>query len=461
MPDGVQAITAHPTEGDLVLLPLIASAWLAQSLGQARAMLRADYWQGSESDIEAAQKNADDYIEMLMGATVPPIEFRLNECELEFRFTNGDWTSLGNVCGADGAQGIQGEQGEQGLQGIQGVQGEQGYQGIQGVQGIQGEAGADGAAGNVVSLTPVTTNNPSTDYNAVRCSIAVGVGQWLVDKFNDTLDTIEAASDTISAVDAIMVIFPPAYIFGDGVLDLVNELVEAGVNVIRALLDTDAIELIKHKLYCAIPQGQGVLDSDGWADFITAMGSGFEAPLGASMLSYLNNFDEQALIRRATLYSYENPDAICAEWTDCTTPEPWEHTFAFVYDAQGWVVRDAGEGVYASGTWQAVEIANTKRCVIQYTFPASIHLTGYEATYQYTRGNAGTRQNLLRNPVSGTTIKDFGSSTTSGFVVVSGTCDENLVKLEVNVWTSSAASVKGSYDLATLKISGDGYNPFE
>lgn len=178
--------------------------------------------------------------------------------------------------------------------------------------------------------------NPDTPtYEDRACNIAIGLINWLMEKYNDNIDAVEAAADTVSAMDAVIAIFPPAYLVADYVLDAINEIVEAGASAARAWETTDRREAMSEWLYCEMTE-TGELSPEIWADFLTAMQDeefGAMVPGGLAMLAYLTMFEVDAVIARARIESYSEGNCVAF---NCG--EGWTHTFDFktTQSLDGW-----------------------------------------------------------------------------------------------------------------------------
>jgi len=178
-------------------------------------------------------------------------------------------------------------------------------------------------------------NPDAPTFEDRACAIAVGLIVWMMDKYNDTLDIIEAAADTVSAMDAIMSIFPPAYIIADQILDAINEAIEAGVNIARAYETVERREAMSEYLYCAMID-TGEMTDVIWADFIAAFDNGDFGDLtpgGLAMQAYIKSFEVEAIKARSRIESYGEANCVAFDCGD-----GWTQIWDFIADQslQGW-----------------------------------------------------------------------------------------------------------------------------
>lgn len=234
----------------------------------------------------------------------------VDECSFTFGIPEGE-------PGPQGEEGPQGPQGEEGPQGDTGAQGPAGPQGATGAQGPQGEPGNDGTIQNV-------TYNPDHSVADNACAIAWGLTNWLFEKYQDTIDVAEAGLDLPSAIDAVFVLFPPAYIVIDQIDDAINEIVEFGVNAARAWDTVERREDLAEKIFCSmrykIPMQFGEDTDEDIQDWITDQGEPANAPFNL----FYNMLKFDALRERAGIESYG--DGNCVAFDDCDIP-PLRVTF--------------------------------------------------------------------------------------------------------------------------------------
>lgn len=102
---------------------------------------------------------------------------------------------------------------------------------------------------------------------ARSCSIAQGMVEWFMEKYQDSLDQLEATENSAVAADFILAIFPPLYLAWDAVSDAVDEWYEAGISVARALDTVEWREEMTEKLYCLLINDDNIFTEGVWNDF--------------------------------------------------------------------------------------------------------------------------------------------------------------------------------------------------
>lgn len=191
-------------------------------------------------------------------------------------------------------------------------------------------------------------NPDSPTFEARSCAIAVGLITWIMDKLGDSLDLIEASTDTVGAMDSILAIFPPAYLVVDALLDMIVEVVEATVAQVAAYDTVERREAYAEWLYCRMAS-TGELSAEIWNDFKQAVLDeelGAMTPAGLATYAYLTTFETDAILARARIESYG--DQNCAAF-DCDT---WTHVFDFRTGLHGWVIDGAvGVNNVVPGHW--------------------------------------------------------------------------------------------------------------
>lgn len=274
--------------------------WLAAFWGQMTALADVFMWEGTEAErdeivavwagvLSSARQNFD------MGDCELTLEFRSVGGRIEYRpYATAGWIDIGVACPCP-------------------------------------------------AIIPAPEYNPDiVDPAELACNVAVGIIEWLMQKYNDTLDQITAASTTAGAFDAIFLIFPPAYLIADIVLDAIQEVINATVSVARAYDTVERREDMQEWLYCMMI-GTGEMTSEIWSDFKQAFIDdefGGDSPGRAAMYLYLQSFEEDAILARARIESYGSGNCVAFS---CNT---WSHTFDFTLGSQlDWVIE---QGVFAS-----------------------------------------------------------------------------------------------------------------
>ena len=417
-------------------------AWfINQIMGYASTIQKDAFWTGSESEIAAAAGDVERNVAFLgegINCLPDTIEFQLNGCNLEWRLSPAySWIDLGNVCGP------QGEQGEQGIQGVQGVQG------IQGIQGVQGEVGPQGQPGDSNLLEPVAIDSSQTDA-AIRCAIAEGLTEWIFERFNDTLDAIEASADLVSAIDTILVIFPPAYLIADSITDTINEIVEAGINALRAWDTVGKREDTAQLLYCRMTDAAPYLTESQWNAFVSEIQSNLADPDGA-FEDFCGTLDWQGVYQRASIESYNTGN--CAQFDPCATEWCWE--WDLTSSANGFTNAVGYQVTWETGQgFKGADTNNLDRVFITKAFGLSADLTRIEFDISNNPAASlavwicqGTNQincSFISTDFQGTTIsKD-----------VNGT----YTQLALGAETSPQTDFWGY--ITAVRVYGEGTNPF-
>lgn len=138
------------------------------------------------------------------------------------------------------------------------------------------------------------------DTGAARsCNIATNLVEYIMEKYQDSLDAAEAAVDTVAAADAILAIFPPAYLAWDATTDAVNEFFEATINIARALDTVGLREDMKEFLYCQLIANSHVMNEGIWDNFKNEF-----ALIGDSIFLYLGAFKYGGIENQAAKASY-------------------------------------------------------------------------------------------------------------------------------------------------------------
>jgi len=202
------------------------------------------------------------------------------------------------------------------------------------------------------------------------CNIASGLTGWFFDRAGDALDTVEAIADSIGAADAIFGIFPPLYLIVDVTYDMVNEFLEAGVNLIRASDTQGQRETTICAIYSFLVETGSVDDSNvaGLRDAIHDSLSGNSEFL--AWWAYLLAFTDSGLVHRSMLYQSVGGSVNCGllcGLTGCST-----------FSASGvenWTIL---QGTFvASGCTNAPGVKNTPPGAfeIKFTLPAGVTLS--------------------------------------------------------------------------------------
>lgn len=221
------------------------------------------------------------------------------------------------------------------------------------VGGLWTNANGDGGDTTVINnienindiLYPDPPSNTSISNVQKACNVATGIVEYVLARFDDSLDLIDATFDAIAAADSILLLFPPLYIIGDQVTDLVNEIIEASTSAIRAAMTVQLTE----DIICYL---QNAIDSDGrlteanYADAIDSINDAITANDNFGLLVSLKTMfaaiSKEAFISRGNLYQAENSVCPCG---DCFINPDMQIPFS-LEDAR-WVLH---EGTYDPNT---------------------------------------------------------------------------------------------------------------
>lgn len=350
------------------------------------------------------------------------------------------------------------------------------------------------AIGEACPCEPVT---PSPQYNQNTgtfdqraCNIAVGLVDWIMEKFNDAIDQIEADADIIVSFDAIFAAMMPVYLGADALLDAINEVVEAGVNAARAFDTETHRDEMKRFLYCEM-YSTGEMTSQVWTDFLSWAES--EYNVGGIAIGWLcwdywaKAFSVESIIARSRIVSYEESDCI-----EFSCGYDWEHVLDFEGEQDKLIFTDRGpytSSIVAGGLQAGVYLNtaatpdfSTRRVdgfiSIDYEDISSRIHTGI---FYYTNGAKGNGNSVapipfvtLRLWTSGNTQVGSETSGNVGISLPDGTQQAELPgataigagnKLYMAIAFTELSSntgqpVTGSGILQKLVIRGNGKNPF-
>lgn len=458
--------------------------FVEQVLGLASNLTDDILWTGTTSDIAAAVGNAQDQIYALMQEVEPMAgiqDVRISNAGLLEKKIDDTWYPAGDVDTIDSviAETLGSAEDatatlEDGVLTIgipHGAAGSTGAAGSNGENGLDGEDGQDGAAGNIANLVPQTDFNTDQTLDEFRCNIAAPLGQWLVDKYNDVLDQVDAYTDLAFAFDAVLVVFIPAYVVVDQIHDAISEAIEATTEAIRAWLDTDKIEEIKQSIFCAMNSKE--FTADTWESIKVAIeAAGIGAPADLAFLAYLNMLEGTAIARRTSIYSNEMSDeALCEVWAGIC-PEEWEHRFEFNGDLEGWVdvhtefisVTDGStytqesDGIASAdcqlsgiGYWRLIG-------AIEFTFDSPVVLTEVEVRYTADLADEPFLQVQLNRSIYRNDTPSAGEHSFHA----SGAADVETVTVAASVDSdpSGYGGLSGYMKVLWITVKGTGVNPF-
>lgn len=268
---------------------------------------------------------------------------------------------------------------------------------------------------------------PDTGITAAAraCNMASGLENWLFDKFEEVLVAVEATSDVIAAADSIFAVFPPVYLVADQSTDVVDEVVEATTNTLRAQYTTSIRDAITCAIYLLLkPTGTLQLAQvpglkQAIEDATTTV------PLKTAMIEFLELIEDAAFPHRATLYQSVGSAIDC----ELLCPPTWQVTFDFTIDDynEDWLLRTGDNyGEYVPGVgWRSVLTGTTQRTLQLHAVPAA-DITEIEwKLSEWTPGLAVC--SLLNN---------LNEWTGGQALLQTGTLDTNT-----NIWSGGGSSV--------------------
>lgn len=414
----------EPLERTCIRIELPAEqAYFDAFFAQLNAMTDPDFWQGSEVDRQTAATLWAGVIETAVqnfeaGDCTLPLEFRVVGGQVEYRADPGaGWTAIGEACPCP---------------------------------------------------SPITQPAYNPDNNTAEllsCAIATGMVTWLFNKYGDTIDEIVATGNQIAAYDSILLIFPPAYLIADIILDSINEIISVGASVALAADTTELREAITEYLYCEmLVNGDGEMTDEIWNDFKTELANGtFGSGLGMAAIDlYMRSFESAAIQARSRIESYGSGNCVAFACNE------FEHTFDFTVDgSQGWVIEqgtfsaqfnshfiDLGSG---GGISRYREILQIKR---EWTGTRQItRVTAYGAITGVP-GSLGSNERRLRG-VSGVSqlFEYFTGANPDWNWTVSSTSlvDELNIRLQVAKGTSFSGC---DITITKVVVEGIGSDPF-
>lgn len=206
--------------------------WVSHILGVLTALDQPDTWTGTEPEIRDARQQVNEIMVALMAFCEDCfIEFRVEDCDLQYRTeVDGEWTSLGDVCGATGAPGADG------VDGTNGVDGENGVDGTDGIDGVDGAPGADGSDCDCEEFNhvPTPTNPEGSSNDQTSCNIAAGISEYLRDKEIFALSEATTAVGIVTAVMGVVASIIAAVVTGGLAAPAIIAAVTVFINVLLA-----------------------------------------------------------------------------------------------------------------------------------------------------------------------------------------------------------------------------------
>jgi hypothetical protein len=338
-----------PDEGDVVIV-VINEYWWSVLFGFADAALERRFWSVTDEQFDSEIRPA--VLTMLgISSSTPEESVFITDIRLEGEmfqyFKEGQWHDIGLQDdftadaetlppGSDATAEFEG--------GVLTIGVPEGETGATGPTGGTGPTGATGPAGNIETIIYTPELNPDSASDAERrCNAATGLMTWLFEKFNDTIDIVEATADTIGALDAITAAFPPAYLVIDSVTDAFNEIVESTVALCRAYDTVSQREEETQEIYCFF-DASGDLTEAAFTAYIDSL-SDFHSPGQSAFKQFLRSISAAGAVARARIESYGD-DAVCSGF-ECD--EQWCWTFDLTADDFDFVAADGYSNPWSSG----------------------------------------------------------------------------------------------------------------
>lgn len=154
--------------------------------------------------------------------------------------------------------------------------------------------------------------------NARSCNIATNLVEWIMEKYQDSLDLADAAVNTITAADAILAAVPPVYFAWDALTDAVDEFYEATISISRALDTVGLREDMKEFLYCQLVENDHIMSEaiwDAFKDEFALIGDSIWLYLGAFQWGAIDNEAHKASYGEASgCETFECGEEWCIEW---------------------------------------------------------------------------------------------------------------------------------------------------
>lgn len=275
--------------------------------------------------------------------------------------------------------------------------------------GIQSalDAGTIAAPSNYPQWDEPEVNTTNTTVDAMSCGIADFTSNYLIEKFNDQLDLIEAgvqAGLTVAkiAADVVASVLRFTQVVG-GAIDVAKDLIEGAIDVTFAVIRaSDTVEWrsdVKCDLYCRLKENEGTFGTSrvpvvaGWTDYCASLTSIAISPLFARFLDAI----DVAGFRRLAKIAENN----AGECDDCECNVVVEYNFSsfqthgFNLNACSIPVEASADGLrslyYTGGPsfWnfraskQAVRATTLKSIELEYSY----YVTGIRFNYSH---NCGT-----------------------------------------------------------------------
>lgn len=406
--DELTPLTSWPDDAGNYIIVRYNKSYYKFILGVMQRLCYSDAWEGTEGEKLLATQKAWRLIEMLGTpySECSCMEMRANGQWLEYRcLETGEWVPLLEVLnGTDGVDGTNGQNGADGTNG---------QDGAPGADGLPGQDGAPGECLACDSLEP----DPPTGLPNAQCSVAWGVNNWAIDKFNTALQYLQTyATLGESIVDAAAGLLEVVPVIGEIVSKVVDFVTDVAtwdiVNIINVTLDPDWVDHVRCHLYCALDVNGNFTEEalQTWQSELLA-----DPPYGPALTLvsqlyavFLGTIRLNDFRRRANVFVNDNNDNCECDCNQVT----WRATFDFAEAACGWLAeQDIGcfaSGTYVNESWWLHEdiIADGyHRRSVSITLDFGLtNITKFEATYDLTKGTYYTGANAYALFLDGVAI---------------------------------------------------------
>lgn len=297
--------------------------------------------------------------------------------------------------------------------------------------------------------------------NLRSCAIATNLTEWIMEKYQDCLDAAEAVAATINAADAILLLFPPAYIFWDAANDAVNEWFEMGIAVSRALDTVGLREDMKEWLYCELVNNNHTMTEAIWNGFKDEF-----IIIGDSIYLYLGQFKYGAIENEAHKASYGEETG--CETFDCgiciNTPLDFSINDFCSFPRvgqEGTTYPDAPYATYEAGVgWESVCLEKTgingrQRLQVFVDLGAVVDITAIRYVWESV-GGSPTQETVATvsgsDPQNGTFNTIYTGNNAAGEKSFTGTWSTRYLNFTLERQNTSAPCPAHTYRLLEVEI---------
>lgn len=153
----------------------------------------------------------------------------------------------------------------------------------------------------------------------LSCGIALNMTEYVFERLRDTYDAIDAASNLVSALDVVLLAFPPLYLLVDQVLDMLVEIESATTAALRALDTVDQRETTECALYVYMQGESGELTEENYAGFVQEFADSCPSLLADVVGFFFGSIANTPMLARASMYANIGDAAECVLCTQCST----------------------------------------------------------------------------------------------------------------------------------------------